>query len=155
MICDAVSGIIDPVIDNFNEQNIFFKPYAIFPDGNTVSAEGQILDLPPGSSVVSTTFNIVNDNSRVSIVSTTVVPTDPNPFESYAVTVFYECYSINTVVIMTIVGTDGYVDSTSCGNGPTCVLFVPGAEALVVDTVTISITDPNFESANSVLTIIF
>ena len=56
---------------------------------------------------------------------------------------------------MTIVGTDDYVDSTSCGNGPTCVLHVPGAEALVVDTVTITITDPNLESANSVLTIIF
>ena len=56
---------------------------------------------------------------------------------------------------MTIDGTDGYTDTISCANGPTCVLQVPGAEALVVDTVTISITDPNLESANSVLTIIF
>ena len=155
LICDAVSGIIDPVVDIFNKQNIFFEPYAVFPDGNTVRAEGQILDLPPGSSVVSTTFNIVNDDSRVSIVSTTVVPADPDPGESYAVTVVYECYSINTVVIMTIVGTDGYTDSVSCANGPTCVLQVPGAAALVVDTVTISITDPNLGSANSILTIIF
>ena len=30
LICDAVSGIIDPVIDIFNKQNIFFKPYAVF-----------------------------------------------------------------------------------------------------------------------------
>ena len=111
LICDAVSGIIDPVVDNFNKQNIFFKPYAVFPDGNTISAEGQILDLPPGSSVVSTTFNIVNDDSRVSIVSTIVVPPDPDPFENYVVTVVYKCYSINTVVIMTIVGTDGYTDN--------------------------------------------
>ena len=155
LICDAVSGIIDPVIDIFNKQNIFFKPYAVFPDGNTISAEGQILDLPPGSSDVSTTFNIVSDDSRVSIVSTTVVPPDPDPSESYVVTVVYKCYSINTVVIMTIVGTDGYTDNVSCANGPTCVLHVPGAAALVVDTVTISITDPNLESANSVLTIIF
>ena len=111
LICDAVSGIIHPVVDNFNKQNIFFKPYAVFPDGNTISAEGQILDLPPGSSDVSTTFNIVNDDSRVSIVSTIVVPPDPDPFENYVVTVVYKCYSINTVVIMTIVGTDGYTDN--------------------------------------------
>ena len=155
LICDAVSGIIDPVVDIFNQQNIFFEPYAVFPDGNTVRAEGRILDLPSGSSDVSTTFNIVNDESRVSIVSTTVVPADPDPGESYVVTVVYECYSINTVVIMTIVGTDGYTDTISCANGPTCVLQVPGAAALVVDTVTIGITDPNLGSANSVLTIIF
>ena len=155
LICDAVNGIIDPVVDIFNKQNIFFEPYAVFPDGNTVRAEGQILDLPPGSSVVSTNFTIVNGKSHVSIVSTTVIPADPDPGEIYAVTVVYECYSIDTRVIMTIVGTDGYTNSASCANGPTCVLHVPGATALVVDTVTIGIPDPNLGSAKSNLTITF
>lgn len=71
----------------------------------------------------------------------TASPPDPAPFESYVATALIVCAPPNTVVEMTIVGTDGYADSTSClveGNA-TCSLSVPGADAGVVDTVTVSL----------------
>ena len=55
-------------------------------------------------------------------------------------TVSYSCYSSSTFFVrMSIVGTDGYIDSNICYTGPSCVLFVPGAAALVRDDVEIYI----------------
>ena len=76
---------------------------------------------------------------EISIVSFTTSPTDPAPGQGYTATAEIGCAPSGTAVQITIVGTDGYQDSTSCviqGNG-NCSLFVPGAEQGVLDIITV------------------
>ena len=154
LLCEQINEHVDNAIDSFRDTEVYLKPYAIFPAGHTIFAPRKRLVLPPGSNEVSTTFTI-NDDSDLQITRLIVLPADPAPLENYAVTVRYECYTPSTQVSMIIVGTDNYVDSNSCTGGPTCVLHVPGAKALVRDTVTITITNPSAQSLSRQLIIIF
>lgn len=154
LICELITEHVDNVIDSFRNTKVYLRPYAVFPAGHTVSAPRQRLVLSPGSSEVSTTFTI-DDNSVLQITSLTVSPADPAPHESYSVTVMYECYTPLTQVSMSIVGTDNYSKTISCIGGPTCVLYVPGAQALVRDTVTVIITNPSAQTLSRILVIIF
>ena len=140
LICDAITEYTDNAIDAFRDINILFVPHAIFPGGEKHSASGRTLSLGPGTSNIATTFTI-SDGATLKINSLTITPPDPVPHQSYRAYLTYQCYTTATLVTMTIVGTDSYTDTRYCTNGPTCVLYVPGAEALVVDTVTVSITD--------------
>jgi hypothetical protein len=73
----------------------------------------------------------------------TTVPAHPAPFQDYTVTIQIACAPPGAVVTISISGTDGYSDSTSCvvdsSGRATCQLAVPGAAAGVVDTVTVQI----------------
>lgn len=140
LICDAITEYTDNAIDAFRNINILFVPHAIFPGGEKHSASRRTLSLGPGTSNIATTFTI-SDGATLRINSLTIIPSDPVPGQSYRAYLTYQCYTTATLVTMTIVGTDGYTDTRSCTNGPKCVLYVPGAAALVVDTVTVSITD--------------
>lgn len=154
LFCELITDHVDNAIDSFRNTKVYLRPYAVFPAGHTVSAPRQRLVLSPGSSEVSTTFTI-DDDSGLQITSLTVFPADPAPNENYAVTVVYECYTPLTYVFMSIVGTDNYSATRSCIGGPTCVLNVPGAQALVRDTVTVTITNPSAQSLSRILIIIF
>lgn len=69
------------------------------------------------------------------------VPVDPAPGQPYIATARITCAGQGTRVTMSIVGTDGYTDSTQCtisGSGD-CNLGVPGATAGVRDTITVAI----------------
>lgn len=140
LLCDALP-LVDNGIDILQQTDILFTPSAIFPPGNTVTAQGRVLRIPPGFSSINGMFAIENDQNELSITQFTVQPFDPAPVEDYVVTVSYECYSSNLVVYMSIIGTDNYRDSTTCFGGPSCVLQVPGAEALVRDFVTVTAQD--------------
>lgn len=137
LFCDALP-LVDNGIDLLGQETVLFTPFAVFPSGNMVTAPGQVIRLSSGSSTVSEVFNIVNDQNNVHF---SVFPFDPAPGENYAVTVTYECFSADFVVTMDIVGTDDYTDQIFCMDEATCVLYVPGAEALVQDTVTVAIED--------------
>ena len=141
LICELITDYTDNVIDFFRDTDVSLTPFAIFPAGHIVTGSSKVLTLPPGSSVVSTTFTI-DDGTSLQITCLTVVPADPDPLEDYNVTVKYECYTSLTIVQMSINGTDGYTDTNWCSRGPSCILNVPGAEALVQDTVTVRIFDP-------------
>ena len=140
LLCDALP-LIDNGIDILTQTNILFTPSAIFPRGNRVTAQGRVLHIPPGFSSINDMFTIENNQNDLSITQFTVQPFDPAPGEDYVVTVSYDCYSSNLVVYMSIIGTDSYTDSINCISGPSCVLHVPGAVALVRDIVTVIAQD--------------
>ena len=153
-ICELITDYTDNAIDFFRDTDVSLTPFAIFPAGHTVTGSSKVLSLPPGSSVVSTTFTI-DDGTSLQITSLTVVPADPDPGQNYVVTVQYECYTSSTSVVMSIVGTDGHTDTTGCSGGPSCILNVPGAEALVRDTVTVRISDPSSPTITRTAFIVF
>ena len=142
-ICESIS-IVDDAIDLFRAKTIHLQPYAIFPAGNKVTAIGRSLEIQPGASgLLPYSFTIEDDNSLPVLTLLTVTPNDPAPGENYIVRVTYICGTPSVTVTMHIIGTDGYGDFTTCfGNSPSsCILYVPGAQANVLDRVTITITD--------------
>lgn len=143
LICESVS-FTDNIIDFFETDTIFLQPYVEFPEGNRVDAEGEILRIAPGTSGVSqTSFTIRDDKTEPVITSLIVSPGDPEPYQEYYVNVTYICSTPNQIVNMTILGTDLYQDNIQCyGMSESCSLRVPGAEELVVDLVTIKVSDP-------------
>jgi len=153
IVCDGIP-LVDNGIDFLREKDILFTPTAIFPLGNQVQATGQVLTVPPGRSNVSQQFTIM-DNDALTITEFSVVPEDPLPGENYVVTVSYNCFLTETFLAqMSIVGTDNYTDTVICYTGPTCVLYVPGADALVRDEVDINIQNGQ-SSASRMVVIIF
>ena len=146
LICKNIP-LVDNGIDFLREEDILFTPTAIFPLGNQVQATGQVLTIPPGTSNVSQQFTIF-DNDALRITEFSVIPDDPLPGEGYIVTVSYNCYlTANFSATMSILGTDTYYDTVTCYTGPTCVLYVPGAVALVRDDVDIYIQNGQSSTA--------
>ena len=143
-ICDSISTT-DDVIDFFQTETIHLQPYAIFPAGNRINAVGQSLVIQPGASgLLPYSFTIEDANNVPAFTVLRVTPSDPAPGEGYVVYVTYTCATPSVVVTMHIIGTDLYEDFTVChGNSvSSCTLYVPGAAALVLDRVTIRITEP-------------
>ena len=153
LICEAITEYTDDVIDFFRDTEIFLEPFAIFPDGAKHSATGRTLSLTTGTSIVATVF-MISDGMSLAIESLNIVPYDPLPFQAYVAIVNYQCYTTGAAVTMNIIGTDGYSKTVYCTGGPSCVLNVPGANALVVDRVTVTIVD-NGVTVNRQATIIF
>ena len=156
LFCDAITEFIDTGIDTSNGVKVLFTPFAVFPKGNTVTVEGKVLTLSPRSNNISTQFFINNDRlNMVEITSFEVSPVDPAPLESYKVTISYKCYSSSIQVTMSIVGTDNYRNTITCSaqSGPVCTLSVPGAHALVMDTVTVTINDPGTSTTSIIRTV--
>lgn len=146
IICDgisAVSGNLDQIIDSSKTTNILLQPYAVFPDGYTISALNQVVELHPGiGGLTVAQFTIQDDRTLPEITSLTVSPPDPAPNQDYVAVITYVCASSTTLITMSIVGTDGYTNEIHCfGELSSCVLNVPGAHELVVDTVTIVISE--------------
>ena len=139
LICESLP-LVDNGIDLLREKDVFFTPTAIIPPGTNIQGTGQALSIQPGISTVPQQFTIIADQGQLRITDFNVVPFDPMPGENYVVIVTYNCYSSSTFFAnMSIVGTDGYSNFNICYTGPTCVLRVPGAEALVRDDVEIYI----------------
>lgn len=153
LICDAITEYTDDAIDFFRGTEIFLNPFAIFPGGAKHSATGRTISLTPGTSNVATVF-MISDGMSLNIESLSIFPYDPLPHQDYIARANYRCYTAGAVVTMTIIGTDSYTDTVSCTGGPTCTLNVPGAAALVVDRVTVTIVD-NGVTATRNATIIF
>lgn len=136
-------------------EDIMLAPYAIFPAGYRVTAERQVITLSPGFiGILPNTFTIHNDrNSNPQIVSLKVIPSDPAPFQTYAVSVGYIGANDNSVVTVTVRGTDSFSDVEHCsGDHDACVLLVPGAQEQVEDNVEVAIsnTDTGYTAEYSV-----
>ena len=140
LLCDALPQV-DTGIDFLQQKDILFMPSAVFPRGNTITVPGTVLQISPGSSTVNDMFTIENDLSGLRITRFDVFPFDPAPNQNYNAIVAYECYTNSLVVTMSIVGTDSYEDTVFCNTGPSCTLHVPGAEALVQDTIMVTARD--------------
>lgn len=144
VVCDFVTQYMDSTIDSFGDEKVLLKPYVVFP-GSHMTAKGQVIKLTPGfTGLLPNRFSIVNDqNTNPQIISLTVFPTHPAPYEHYVVTVGYVRATDDTVTSVYVHGTDSYIDDVSCyGVHAICVLHVPGAEGMVEDIVTVTISNP-------------
>ena len=78
------------------------------------------------------------DVGGINFTRNTTVPFDPAPGQSYVYQTELICAPQSSTVRLSISGTDGYSDMTSCAVAPdvrnSCELGVPGAEESVVDT---------------------
>ena len=155
----AVAGTspADNVINFLQRDSILLQPYAIFPAGNRVDGDSQILKIIQGASgLLPYSFTIEDDATQPFVNTLEVFPEDPAPHEDYVVYVTYICSNPSVVVQMHIIGTDQYEDTTMFyGIDDFCVLYVPGAEELVMDFVTIQITTSNGFSFTRQVVIVF
>ncbi len=153
VVCGAVTGIVDNFIDYFIDSFVRLTPRALI-DGSIIVGTSKILKLQEGST---TSLSIIPYEVQTpQITSYYAIPYDPVPGEFYTAYVYYTCATDLVQIIMTIVGTDGYTGSTACTGGSSCQLNVPGAMELVVDTVTVTITEPlTQQSTQRVIYIVF
>ena len=153
-LCDSLP-LVDNGVDFFNAKNILFEPFVVFPQGNRVQGESRVLSISPGANQISNIFHIVNDRAQIQIMRFSVTPSDPAPKQDYTVVVSFSCYSnTSLVVLMSIVGTDGYSNDVTCYTGPECFLVVPGAAALVRDDIDVDIQNEN-DSISRKIVVIF
>ena len=150
-VCDVVTNVLDSALGAHEGSTILFRPYAVFENGGKVYADEKMLELVPGTIGCCV---IENPSTTPTVHNLVVTPLDPDPGQNYVVTITYTCTTSKVSVTMNIVGTDGYTKTVNCVGGDTCTLDVPGAEALVEDTVTVNIRDdPDFEFQRVVLII--
>ena len=142
-ICTQIERATNPFLNIVQPTDVFLQPFAIFSDGTRINATSEVITLNPGASgPLAQSFTISSDNTAPEILILTVSPPDPAPFENYFATVQLMCTTPTTFILMEIVGTDGFEDSTTCSGAVSlCVLNVPGAVALVRDVVTVTVTD--------------
>ena len=135
-LLDAVCANIKDIVNYAIGEDYLLTPVVQAPGlgtmvGNTesVSALGPFPDFS------------VDFGGDLAITSFTVAPPDPAPFQSYVATVQIACAPPDTLVTMSISGTDGYTDSITClvsGTG-SCELSVPGAVDGIRDVITVTI----------------
>jgi hypothetical protein len=134
LICSNISEVVDRFVggDVFLSSGAFVPGEGFFGFDNGVTA-------PASGPFPNFTIDV---GSSVEILSFTTTPVDPAPFQGYLAEALITCAPPNTVVTISIVGTDGYTDSTSVTiQGDANVsLFVPGGAAGVIDTVTVQVS---------------
>ena len=112
------------------------------------------MSISPGDNQISNIVHIVNDRAQIQIMRFSVTPSDPAPEQDYTVAVSFSCYSnTSLVVLMSIVGTDGYSNAVTCYTGPECFLLVPGAAALVRNDIDVDIQNENDSISRKVVVI--
>lgn len=146
-ICDTFSAAIDWALEDevdISATAILSGSPSMSDSVDNVPAEGPFPDL---------TIDLAGSGPEITSFVTS--PLDPGEFEGYIAMVELDCLPPNAIVDISVSGTDGYFDSTSCGfttsSSGTCLLSVPGAEAGVVDTITVSIVG----GATRTITLVF
>ena len=142
LVCESIT-LTRSLLDLVDSDTIFLKPFAEFPDGESVESAGQVVRVPQGiTGILPYNFTIRYNMGEPVITSLIVSPADPDPREDYVVNATYMCPTAAMNVSMNIVGTDNYTDSVDCfGVSYACTLYVPGAEELVIDIVTVQVSD--------------
>lgn len=135
-VADYICENIDDIVDNIVVGNVLLMPSAMIPGIGSASAPSQWAS----ASGPFPNF-IIDTGGSLDIVSFTTSPIDPLPYQSYVATAEIRCAPPQTLVTMSISGTDGYFDSqtTTVEGNVSCTLWVPGAYEGVVDTVTVHV----------------
>jgi hypothetical protein len=138
-LAELLCGGIGALIDRFAAGDLHLIPIVSIP-GKGVVDGGSGATVPSSGSFP--TFN-VDAGGKVEIASFTTSPADPDPFQSYVAEALIECAPQGTQVTISMVGTDGFTKSaTATIQGDANVtLTVPGAEAGVMDTITIAVSN--------------
>ncbi|XP_053404711.1 uncharacterized protein LOC128558685 [Mercenaria mercenaria] len=138
-------------INNFNlfsEHSYQLRPIAHFPDEKVMYGYVQDVNFANNTQLGqgSKELTITDNDANFKIVKISVIPTDPVPHDIYQVKLEYACATSQTVIKMTVYGSDYYSNSVTC-HGTTqcscCILHAAGAPNAVVDHVTINVTDPS------------
>ena len=142
-VIDIACGLANPdaVCSAISAVNNFFDP-----DGVDVEVTASAPKFAP----VTKSMHIAGSVAAASIdlplsgppavQSFTTSPVDPAPFQSYVANATLTCVGSQSAITLTITGTDGYTDSTTCGAASSnCSLSVPGAEEGVIDTISVSV----------------
>lgn len=133
-LCAGLSSSIDSALASDNLLSARAIVASPLGTGTTTYRSEVIADVPIPGPLPTLTIDI-GSSSRLSDATTS--PLDPAPFEGYTFSVSVSCVpSSGAIAVLSIVGTDGYQDSSavSLTADGTASLFVPGAQDGVVDT---------------------
>ena len=133
-------------VNIFSSEYFKMIPYAVYPDGKTVSGREQRLNLRDAAEILNNGFTIKDNKPDFKITKITVIPNDPVPHDIYQVKMEYNCATNATVMKMEVTGSDKYRNHVTChGSHPigSCTLHAAGAQNAVVDNVTIEVSDKN------------
>ena len=136
-VSDLVCSTLDAAIDWVLEPEVSLVARAQIPgEGTSLSPS---VDAPAGGPFPNLS---IDAGGEVDIAAFTSSPVDPAPLQGYVATAQIVCAAPGTSVTLSIVGTDGYSDATTCtvSGDDSCSLSVPGAVEGVVDTVTVSVS---------------
>jgi hypothetical protein len=127
-VCAAVSNVIN-----------LFDPdgarISVTVSGPKIPTTEQVREVPGLIGDVTFDFDL---NGSASVESFSTSPVDPGPGQGYVASAALTCVGATSSISLSISGTDGYTDSTSCSAGAsTCNLTVPGAAEGVVDTISV------------------
>ncbi|XP_078696445.1 uncharacterized protein LOC144924759 [Branchiostoma floridae x Branchiostoma belcheri] len=149
-LCQKVTG----TVDSFSPEPVLVVPKVVFSSGEEVSVPGQIVT-PGDANQTLPAFSVSSSTGHV-ISSVVFNPRDPLPGQSYVGHAQFACTDATTVATMRIVGTDGYHKEVQCAGAVSeCTLHVPGAQELVVDRVTVSLSAGALPAVSTEYVIVF
>ncbi len=137
-VCDAIEYVVDRGIDYFGEQ-ITYGVIANHPNFKTPFVNYNMATSSPSGPYPNLSINLEGDNE---VVGLWAHPGNPPEGVGYMVYASLACLDIGSEIELSIVGTDGYSDSTTCTaqlENDTCMLSVPGAEGGVIDTISLRV----------------
>jgi hypothetical protein len=137
---DLASGLCSGIVAVQN----FFDP-----DGSTLTVTATPRNANPQTAQKTIAGNVSEVTFDFEFLASTSVladfdtfPKEPAPLQGYTGLGTAQCLAAGANLSISISGTDGYSDATSCPAGNlACQLAVPGAAANVVDTLTFSASD--------------
>lgn len=138
-------------------------------DSQTYKLQAEVIALPTnvrssvGTAPASGAFSPlrIELGSTPQILTLTLAPSSPAEGEDYLATARIGCLPIGSVVVLSIIGTDSYSDSTApitiskAQIEETFQLSVPGAQRSVRDTVTVDVQLPNGQKLRRVAGLVF
>lgn len=131
-------------VNIFSNANYQIRPLALFPDEKIIAGKERHLNLGGHMNIKEKELNIIDLEPDFKIMKISVIPTDPVPHDIYQVKLDYACATDQTVIKMTVSGSDFYSNHVVC-EGITqcscCILHAAGAPNAVVDQVIINVTD--------------
>jgi hypothetical protein len=133
-LVDGFCSVVEGGIDLASGSTLTITPIAEISGVGTLA--GSTVTTPTGGPYPNLSISFPNE---IRILSFTTDPVNPPATVGYVATASISCAPPNTQVFLSIIGTDGFTESTSCtiqGNS-SCSMFVPGAlTAGIVDTLT-------------------
>jgi hypothetical protein len=155
IVCGSIGYVIDRGIDYYGDP-LYYSVNIYHESLDIKKGEGSHEDIatsPASGPYPDIDINIQGDPEIDQLRSE---PSNPAEGQNYVIYASLNCATQGDILGISIVGTDGYSDSTTCnqvgGYGNlTCYLQVPGAEGGVKDTITLTLNGNNIGN----LTVIF
>lgn len=155
--CDVLAEDIAPFIEDL-----------VFLEEVTVTAEARFSagDFVTGTSTFQPEAGSIGPSINLEgpgipeVTDFSAIPDAPAEFQSYRATALIICARPETQAVLRIEGTDGYTQTATCSGSQIqssggCSFVVPGAESGVVDTITVTVSDPTIGQIFEVIGLFF